>query len=256
MNSLFLVRCIKLKHTILHNSKSGWIVGLQDWAQGHSLAWCVTQIKDQMMASDVGHIKSVYLHLFSVPSKSIIIWSILSWSATHRSWGDKHDKLGQSCIDDKNIWKTQKVQKKVPLPGQQVQVQECHWCVPQPLRHLWQRDYGDEFLHIRGWNSAITGKGTNQEHIPIFSICIYRQTCKTNSLGLDSCNIQMQYTFSQFNEIVNGTCNADTLLFTFLIAEFQNNSNSCNKISSNIVLPSTVQFLVVLGAGNGKSLTP
>lgn len=34
------------------------------------------------------------LHLFSVPSKSIIIWSILSCSTTDTSWGNQKNKLG------------------------------------------------------------------------------------------------------------------------------------------------------------------
>lgn len=75
-------------------------------------------------------LERVSLHLFSVPSRSIIIWSILSCSTTDTSWGKRQNKLQMAHTDTEK--KTQQIQNfkartermSIVLPGQQVQVQE------------------------------------------------------------------------------------------------------------------------------------
>lgn len=75
-------------------------------------------------------LETVSLHLFSVPSRSIIIWSILSCSTTDTSWGKRQNKLQMTHTDTEK--KKQQLQNfeahtermSIVLPGQQVQVQE------------------------------------------------------------------------------------------------------------------------------------
>lgn len=91
---------------------------------------------------------SLYLHLLSVPSKSIIIWSILSWSSTDTSWGEKQNKL-RVAFPIKTIEKHRKAKNGLTWPtsaGARVELM-CSTAFETPVIEIHFSTLGVKFCH-------------------------------------------------------------------------------------------------------------